>query len=120
MAVAAAVVGDLVGPAVFTAQRMPTECRAAALLDSRHDLELTQAQVRALRLAPSGPMETEDVGDFQGEAPHVGRLRWAAGSGLLRREMNMDQAATSCSSACSPPRTAAGPRPRCSGTASSC
>ena len=72
MAVAAGVVGDLVAPATLTAQYMPTQRRAAALLDGRHHLELTQAQVRALSLAPSGSMETEDVGDFQGEAPHAG------------------------------------------------
>ena len=72
MAIAAGVVGDLVGPAALTTQYMATQCRAAALLDGRHDLELSEAQVRALRLAPSGPMETEDVGDLQGGAPHGG------------------------------------------------
>ena len=72
MPVAAGIVGDLVAPATLTAQYMPTQRRAAALFDGRHDLELTQAQVRALSLAPSGPMQTEDVGDFQGEAPHAG------------------------------------------------
>jgi hypothetical protein len=51
---------------------MATQCRAAALLDGRHDLELSEAQVRALSLAPSGPMETEDVGELQGGAPHAG------------------------------------------------
>ena len=54
---------------------MSTQRRAAALLDGRHDFELTQAQMRALSLAPSGPMHTEDVGDFQGEAPHAADLR---------------------------------------------
>jgi hypothetical protein len=51
---------------------MPTQRRAAALFNGRHHLELTQAQVRTLSLTPSGPMEAEDVGDFQGEAPHAG------------------------------------------------
>jgi len=64
MTVAARVVGDLVAPATLTAQYMSPQCRAAALLDGRHDLELTQAQVRALSLAPGGSMGTEDVGDF--------------------------------------------------------
>ena len=49
---------------------MPTQRRAAALLDGRHDLELTQTQVRALGFAPSGAMDAEDVGDFQGDSPH--------------------------------------------------
>ena len=48
---------------------------AAALFDGRHDLELTQAQVAALRLAPSGPVRAEDVGDLQGGTPHEGGLR---------------------------------------------
>jgi hypothetical protein len=72
MAIAAGVVGDLVGPATLTAQYMATQRRAAALLDGRHDLELSEAQVRALPLAPSGPMNTEDVGDLQGWPPHGG------------------------------------------------
>src|SRR6476620_4396032 len=78
--ITARVVGDLNLRAVLAAQDMPTQRRAAALLDGRHDLELTQAQMRALSLAPSGPMHTEDVGDFQGEAPHAERATWAAKS----------------------------------------
>ncbi|HSD42040.1 MAG TPA: hypothetical protein VLD36_09250, partial [Burkholderiales bacterium] len=35
-------------------------------------LHYLAAQVRALRLAPSGSMDTEDVGDLQGGAPHAG------------------------------------------------
>ncbi len=80
MAIAARVVGDLDLRAALAAQHMPTQRRATALLDGRHDLELTQAQVRALSLAPSGPVDTEDVGDFQGEAPHAERPTWAARS----------------------------------------
>jgi hypothetical protein len=47
---------------------MAAQCRTAALLDGRHDLELAQAQVTLLSLAPGGSMEAEDVGDFQGGA----------------------------------------------------
>ena len=65
VAVAAGVVGHLIDAAAFAAQDMATQCRAAALLDGRHDLELTQAQMAALRLAPLRPMHAEDVGHFQ-------------------------------------------------------
>ena len=78
--VAAGVVGDLVGAASAAVQDMPAQCRAAALLDGRHDLELGQAQVAVLRLAPSGSMEAEDVGDFQGGAPHDRRPTTVAAS----------------------------------------
>ena len=54
---------------------MPAQCRATALFDGRHDLELTQAQVAALFMAPGGPVGAEDVGDFQGGSPHGIDLR---------------------------------------------
>jgi len=47
---------------------MPTQRRAAALLDGGHDLELTQAQVSTLAQAPGGTVDAEDVGDLQGGA----------------------------------------------------
>ena len=83
--VAAGVVGDLDLLAAFAAQDMSTQRRAAALLDGRHDLELTQAQVTALRLPPGRPVGAEDVGDLQGGAPHGGGLRRRASvsSGLI-------------------------------------
>ena len=80
VAIAARVVGDLNLRAAFAAQDMSAERRTTALLDGRHDLELSQAQVRALSLAPSGPMPAEDVGNFKGEAPHAERATWAARS----------------------------------------
>jgi hypothetical protein len=70
MAVTARVVGDLVGTATFAPQDMTTERRAAALFDGRHDLELTQAQVAALTLAPGRAVDAEDVGDLQGGVRH--------------------------------------------------
>jgi hypothetical protein len=48
---------------------MPTQRRAAALLNGRHDLELAQTQVTLVSLAPSRSVSTEDVGDLQG-GPH--------------------------------------------------
>ncbi len=54
--------------------------RAAALLDGRHDLELTYAQVSALRDAPCRPVGAEDVRDLQGGAPHGKGPIWASGS----------------------------------------
>ena len=83
MAVAAGVIGDLVAPTTFTAQHMSPQRRAAALLDGRHDFELAQAQVPTLSVAPSGPMDTEDVGDLEGGPPHDGALR--RGQDLDRR-----------------------------------
>jgi hypothetical protein len=78
MPVAARVVGHLIGAAAFAAQDVTTERRAAALLDGRHDLELTQAQVAALRCSPGGPVGAEDVGNLQGRLPHGDSLTRAA------------------------------------------
>ena len=80
VAVAAGVVGHLIGTAATAAQDMATQRRAAALLDGRHDLELAQAQVAALRGAPGGSMNTKDVGNLQGGLHHDASLRRAAGS----------------------------------------
>jgi hypothetical protein len=74
--VTAGVVGHLVHAATTATQDMATQRRAAALLDGRHHLELTQAQVAALRGAPAGPVRAEDVGDLQGKliwSPKNGR-----------------------------------------------
>ena len=76
----AGVVANLVGPAAFATQDMAAQCRTAALLDSRHDLELAQAQVTPLSLAPGRSMEAEDVGDFQGGARHDDRTTTTAAS----------------------------------------
>ena len=53
---------------------MATQHRRAALGDGRHHLELRQAQMPALGLAPGGAMLTEDVGDLQGGPPIYLRL----------------------------------------------
>jgi hypothetical protein len=73
--VATRVVRDLLGAAVLAAQRMPAQCRRAAMGDGRHHLELRQAQVAALGLTPCGAVGAADVGDLQGGSPlHDGGL----------------------------------------------
>ena len=71
--VAARVVGNLVMGTGRARQHMPTERRAAALLDRRHDLELAEAQVATLSLAPGRSVGTEDIRDLDGIG-HGGRL----------------------------------------------
>lgn len=75
MAVATRVVGNLLALAVFTAQHMSSQCRAAALLDGCHDLELTQAQVGELGLPPGRPVGAKDVRHLQGSGAHGGPTR---------------------------------------------
>ncbi len=45
---------------------MAAEGEAAALLDGRHDLQLSEAQVPPLVLSPSRPVGAEDIRDLQG------------------------------------------------------
>ena len=54
---------------------MSPQRRTAALFDGRHDLELAQAQMATLSLAPSFPVGAEDIRDLQGTPPHSGPLR---------------------------------------------
>ena len=54
-------------------QHMAAERGAAALLDGRHHLELAEAQVTALGLAPGRPVGTEDIRDLEWIG-HGGRL----------------------------------------------
>ncbi len=49
---------------------MPAERGRAALLDCRHDLELTQAHMPGVGLAPGGSMAMKDVCDLQPRAAH--------------------------------------------------
>src|SRR5216683_2551160 len=53
---------------------MAAEDRRAAVLDGRHHLELAQAQMPGIGLAPDGAMVMKDVGDLQPRAAH---RRWA-------------------------------------------
>ena len=70
MPIATGVVGDRDLRTGTATQYMAPQCRAAALFDGGHHLELTEAQVTVLRLPPSRPVGAEDVRDLQGGAPH--------------------------------------------------
>src|ERR1700747_2025586 len=64
MAVATRVVGDGAVATILAALDMPAECGRAALLDRRHDLELTQAHMPGIGLAPGGSMAMKDSCDL--------------------------------------------------------
>src|SRR5215469_15790456 len=49
---------------------MPTEGGRTALLDRRHNLELTEAHMPGIGSAPVGSMAIKDVGDLQLRAAH--------------------------------------------------
>lgn len=53
---------------------MSTQCRAAALLDRTHDLELAQIQMGTLGLLPGRPVAAEDVRHLQGSGAHGGAM----------------------------------------------
>jgi hypothetical protein len=59
---------------------MAAQCRCAALGDGRHHLELRQAQVPALSLAPGWAVGAQDVGDLEGRSLlHGGGGYWTGG-----------------------------------------
>ena len=62
---------------------MAAEREAAALLDRRHDLQLAEAQVSPLVLAPRRPVIAEDIRDLQGGTVHA-PLRCGRGTWLQR------------------------------------
>ena len=70
MAVAAGIVGDALVRAVLAALDMSAERRGAAGLDRRHDLQLGEAHVTGVGLAPR-PMGAEDGGDLQAGPRHA-------------------------------------------------
>src|ERR1700722_20649116 len=57
---------------------MAAEREAAALLDGRHDLQLSEAQVPPLLLSPRRPVGAEDIRDLQGGTLHAALLRCGA------------------------------------------
>ncbi len=61
---------------VLAARDVSAEGRRAAALDGAHHLELEQAHVTAVGMAPRGPVVAEDIRDLQGWTGHVGPLRW--------------------------------------------
>src|SRR6516162_10187355 len=70
MAVATRVVGDAAVATILAALDMPAERGRAALLDRRHDLELTQAHMPGIGSAPVVSMAMKDVCDLQPRAAH--------------------------------------------------
>ena len=65
VAVAAGVVGDAFMRAVLAALDMAAERGGATGLDRRHDLQLSEAQVTGVGLAPCRSMGAKDVGDLR-------------------------------------------------------
>src|ERR1700760_3532913 len=86
MPVAAGVVRDLGMAArrVLAACDMPTERRRATALDRTHHLQLLEAHMGAVGLAPSRAVIAEDVRDLQIWSSH-GRRRYGAGGFFLSR-----------------------------------
>ena len=74
MAVATRVVGDAAVAAILATLDMPAECGRTALLDRRHDLELTQVHMPGIGSAPVGSMAIKDVCDLQPRAAHAAPL----------------------------------------------
>src|SRR6266446_3976175 len=74
MAVAARVVSDPAVAATLAALDMSAEGGRAAVLDGRHHLELAEAHMPGIDLAPGGAMVMKDVGDLQPRAAHRRRL----------------------------------------------
>jgi hypothetical protein len=65
MPVAAGVVGDTPVPAVVAGLDVTAQRGGAAVLDRRHNLKLSEAQVPGIGGAIRGPCATEDVGDLK-------------------------------------------------------
>src|SRR4051794_34079196 len=74
MAIAARVIRDAAVAAILATLDMPAERGRAALLDCRHDLELTQAHMSGIGSAPVGPVAMKDICDLQPWAAHGRRL----------------------------------------------
>ena len=76
--VAAGIVGDAFVRAVLAALNVSAERGGAADLDRRHDLQLAEADMAGVGLAPRRPMGAKDVGDLQARPPHSAAVRRAA------------------------------------------
>ena len=66
MTVAAGTVGDAFVRAILAALNASAERGGAAGLDRRHDLQLAEADMARVGLAPRRPMGAKDVGDLEG------------------------------------------------------
>ena len=78
VAVAAGVVGDAFVRAVLAALDVSAERGGATGLDRRHDLQLAEAHVAGVGLAPRRAMGAKDVGDLQARPRHAAPVRQAA------------------------------------------
>ncbi len=79
MPIAAGVVGDAFMRAVLAALDVSAERGSATGFDRRHDLQLREAHMAGVGLAPCGPVGAKDVGDLQKRPRHaasVGGRRW--------------------------------------------
>jgi hypothetical protein len=74
------VVGDRGVCTVLAACDMPTESRGAAVLDGAHHLQLAEAHVASVGIAPGGSVVAEDVRDLESRTGHECRP--------LRRRLN--------------------------------
>ena len=65
MPVAARIVGDPFMIAVLASLHVTAQCRRSTGLDRRHDLELLEAYMAPVGVAPAGAVTMEDVGDLE-------------------------------------------------------
>ncbi len=83
MPVLGVVVSDDRAGAVLTARHMAAKHRRAAALDRTHHLQLVEADVPGVGLAPCRPMVAEDIRDLQRRTGHgpglLGRQHWRNG-----------------------------------------
>jgi hypothetical protein len=74
----AGIVGDTLVRTVLAPLDMAAERRGPASLDRRHRLQLGEAQVTGVGLAPRRTMGAKDVGDLQTGPRHAAAVRRAA------------------------------------------
>ena len=74
----AGIVGDPFVRAVLAALDVSAERGGATGLDRRHDLQLGEAHVTGVGLAPRRPMGAKDVGDLERGPRHAAAVRRAA------------------------------------------
>ena len=99
MPVAARVIGDLGMAArwVLAAPDMPAERRCAAALDRTHHLQLVEADMPAIGLAPRRAVIAENVRDLQSWSS-PGRRRYGAGGSSVSRLARLRRGALRSSS----------------------
>src|ERR1700737_5083006 len=94
MPVATGIVGDLGMAArrVLAARDMPAERSRATALDRTHHLQLLEAHMPAVGLAPGRTVIAENVRDLQSWSSH-GRRRYGAAGSLLSRLVRLRRGA---------------------------